>query len=348
MAVTEHVPDTRPESNGQTRPALPVVSIAIPMLNEAKYIVGCLDSFGAQDYPLEFLDVMVIDGGSDDGCRLVVEAYAKEHPWVRIVENPAGTAAAAFNVGTYEAHGHAVCLFSGHGVADPEFVSRSVEALHRSGAAGVGGSYRHEGLDPVSNAIGQAMVSRVGMASPHRFADAPRDVDTISHPVYWRDAMVEIGGFDETLMRNSDYEFNYRMRDAGHRLHFDPAIGSVYRPRPNLNSLFRQFWYYGKWKARVAESHPASLRPRHLVAPAAAAGAAATPLLACSRRARGPLALIWAAYLAVIAYGVASVDRKEKEVSVPTLAAAFPVMHMAWGAGFIKSVLERFLGGKKR
>jgi glycosyltransferase involved in cell wall biosynthesis len=347
MAVTQHV--TAPADTGaETRPVDPVVTIALPMLNEAQFILACLDSFAAQDYPLSLLDVMVIDGGSEDGCRLVVEAYAEKHPWVRIVDNPEGTASAAFNVGMNEAHGEVVCLFSSHGVADSDYVSRSVAALHRSGAAGVGGSYRHEGLDAVSNAIGAAMVSRVGMASPHRFSDAARDVDTISHPAYWRDAMLDVGGFDQSLMRNSDYEFNYRMREAGHRLHFDPAVGSVYRPRPNLNSLFRQFWYYGKWKAMVAEQHPASLRPRHLVAPAAAAGAALTPVLLLDPRSRRLAGAAWAAYAAVISFGVASVDRKEREVSVPTLAAAFPVMHMAWGAGFIKSVASRVLGGNKR
>ena len=351
MAVTDHVtaPAEAEANEGEEgRPAQPVVTIAVPMLNESRYIVACLDSFAAQDYPLDLLDVMVIDGGSDDGCRMVVQAYADSHPWVRIVDNPEGSASSGFNVGMNQAYGEVVCLFSSHGVADRDYVSHSVAALHRSGAAGVGGSYRHEGLDGVSNAIGAAMVSRVGMASPHRFADAARDVDTISHPAYWRHAMLDIGGFDQSLMRNSDYEFNFRMREAGYRLHLDPAIGSVYRPRPNLNSLFRQFWYYGKWKARVAEQHPASLRPRHLVAPAAAAGAALTPLLIADRRTRGLVGLGWAAYAAVIAFGVASVDRKEREVSVPALAAAFPVMHMAWGAGFIKSVIERILGGNEK
>jgi succinoglycan biosynthesis protein ExoA len=343
MALTKIDTESRPK-----RHAEPIVSIALPMLNEAEYIVPCLDSFAAQDYPLDLLDVMVIDGGSTDGGRLVVNAYSETHPWVRIVDNDEGTASAAFNVGMQQAYGDVVCLFSSHGVADPGYVSGSVAALHRSGAAGVGGSYRHEGLDPVSNAIGVAMVSKVGMASPHRFADTPRDVDTISHPAYWRDTMLDIDGFDQSLMRNSDYEFNFRMREAGHRLHFDPTIGSVYRPRPNLNSLFRQFWYYGKWKAKVAEQHPSSVRPRHLVAPLAVLAAAHTPFMLLNRRLRLVAALGWAAYSAVIAYGVASADRKEREVSTATLAAAFPVMHMAWGAGFIKTVIERILGGSKK
>lgn len=341
MAVTD-LPLDQPV---EPRPAEPIVSIAVPMLNEAKYILSCLDSFAAQDYPLELLDLMVIDGGSDDGSRLVVEAYAKENPWVRVVDNPVGSAAAAFNVGMYQARGQVVCLFSSHGVADPDFVSASVRALHRSGAAGVGGDYRHEGTDGRSAAIGAAMVSPVGMASPHRFASEARDVDTISHPVYWRDAMLATGPFDEALKRNSDYEFNYRVRASGERLHFDPAIGSVYRPRPTLNALFRQFWFYGKWKARVAERYPATLRPRHLVAPAAVTGAVFAPLALVVRPLRAPVALVASLYAAVVALGTVKAAKGRDDVHVPTLAAAFPVMHAAWGAGFLSSTLRRLVGG---
>ncbi|MDW3218203.1 MAG: glycosyltransferase family 2 protein [Acidimicrobiales bacterium] len=343
MAVTALALD----ASSDPRPAQPVVSIAVPMLNEARYILACLDSFAAQDYPLDHLDMMVIDGGSDDGSRIVVEAYAKEHPWVRVVDNPVGTAAAAFNVGMYEAHGQVVCLFSSHGVADPTFVSASVDALHRSGAAGVGGEYRHEGTDPRSASIGAAMVSPVGMASPHRFASEARDVDTISHPVYWRDAMLATGPFDEALKRNSDYEFNYRVRAGGERLHFDPAIGSVYRPRPTLNALFRQFWFYGKWKARVAERYPATLRPRHLVAPAAVVGAVAAPFALLVRPLRVPVAVVAGLYASLVALGTAKASRGRDDLHVPTLAAAFPVMHSAWGAGFLASTLRRLFGGPR-
>ena len=343
--------DSMPVTDEVARRDDPIVTIAIPMLNESRYIVPCLESFAAQDWPLDRLDVMVMDGGSEDGSRLVVEAFAEKNPWLRLVDNPSGGAAAAFNLGMNGAHGEVVCLFSAHGVADPDYVRRSVEVLHRSGAAGVGGAYRHEGLDPVSSAIGIAMTSPVGMASPHRYSSTARDVDTISHPAYRRDAMLDVGGFDEELLRNSDYEFNYRMRVAGHRLHFDPVIGSLYRPRPNLNALFRQFWYYGKWKAKVIEQYPGSMNTRHAVAPLAVLGAVLTPLLFAFRPLR-PLryvaALGWAAYAGLIAYGVKRADPRTHSASAGALAASFPVMHVAWGAGFIKSVIERINGVWKR
>lgn len=332
------------------RPAEPTVSIAIPMLNESMYIVACLQSFAMQDWPLDKLDVMVIDGGSEDGSRLVVEALCEKQPWVRLVDNPSGSAAAAFNIGMNEARGEVVCLFSSHGVADRDYVRRSVEILHQSGASGVGGTYRHEGLDAVSNAIGMAMTSPIGMASPHRYATTARDVDTISHPAYWRDAMLAVGGFDASLSRNSDYEFNYRLREAGHRLHLDPVIGSIYRPRRNLNALFRQFWFYGKWKASVINQHPGSMSPRHAVAPLAVLGALATPLIFLVprlRRLRLVVALGWGSYAGLVAYGVKKANPKAHGASVGTLAAAFPVMHAAWGAGFVKSIVDRIIGANK-
>jgi succinoglycan biosynthesis protein ExoA len=140
------------------------------------------------------------------------------------------------------------------------------------------------------------------------------------------------------------------MREAGHRLHFDPSIGSVYRPRRNLNALFRQFWYYGKWKATVIEQHPGSMRSRHLVAPLAVLGALVTPLLFIVPRLRSlriVAALGWGSYVGLVAYGVKKADPAAHGASTGVLAAAFPVMHAAWGAGFVRAVVERLRGANK-
>ncbi len=311
------------------------------MLNERDHIIDCLDAFAAQNWPSESLDVMVIDGGSTDGSRDVVNAYRQSHPWVRVVDNPRGSAAGAFNVGMHQAAGEVVCLFSSHGVADPTYVSESVRALEESGAAGVGGEYRHTGQDRSSSAIGLAMVSRVGMASPHRHARFCQEVDTISHPAYLRDAMLEVGEFDESLARNSDYEFNYRMRRAGFQLVFDPAIGSVYRPRPGLRALARQFWMYGRWKQRVVENHPGSLRLRHLVAPGAVVGAMASPFLLLCSSTRRVVVAGWLGYAAVVLAGVVGARPRDHDADPLVMAAALPVMHGAWGAGFVTSVVQR-------
>jgi glycosyltransferase involved in cell wall biosynthesis len=319
---------------------LPLVSVVVPMLNEAGYIHACLDGFAAQTYPLARLEVLVVDGGSTDGSREEVDKRAVDEPWIRVVENPARKAAAAFNRGFDAATGEVGCLFSAHGVPDPRYVERSVAVLQETGAAGVGGQYHHVGLDPTSAAIGLAMVSPFGMASTHRFAKRRQYVDTISHPAYWLAAVRPVGLFDEGLERNSDYEYNYRLRQAGLDLVFDPSVESTYRPRPSLKALGRQFWHYGRWKARVARRHRGSIKARHLVAPAAVAGAAAAPLMCLSRRGRYLVAGAALTYGAGVLAATVAAHPRRHGADPRTLAACFPTMHAAWGAGFLVSVIE--------
>jgi glycosyltransferase involved in cell wall biosynthesis len=324
---------------------LPVVSVVVPMLDEAGFIEACLQGFEAQDYPAELLDVVVVDGGSTDGSRDYVDKLAERVRWVRVVENPKGRASAAFNAGVAAAKGSVVCLFSAHGVPDPGYVRRSVEVLEETGAAGVGGRYVHEGLDPTSSAVGLAMVSPFGMASPHRFATSRCEVDTISHPAYRRSALEEVGPFDETLMRNSDYELNHRIRDLGLTLVFEPSVVSIYRPRGSLRALGRQFWWYGRWKERVVRRHPRSLKARHLIPPAAVFGGLLSPALVASARGRRAVTVATLAYTAMVGAAVVAAEPRRHGASVPTLALSFPVMHASWGAGFLLSLAEDSMEG---
>jgi succinoglycan biosynthesis protein ExoA len=321
--------------------ANPTVTVVVPMLDEIGFIGACLDGFAAQTWSPELLDVVVVDGSSTDGSRQLVEERAQGCNWLRVIDNPERIVSVAFNRGIAAGRGDVVCLFSSHGVPDPDYVCRSVAVLRETGAAGVGGRYMHVGTDPASQAVGMAMTSWFGMASPHRFAGARADVDTISHPAYLRKALAEVGPFDESLTRNEDYELNYRLRAAGYRLVFDPSIVSIYRPRGTLASVARQFYWYGRGKAAVVRRHPKSVRLRHLIPPAAVvAGAALAPAAAWSsagRRVAGGGAV---AYAALTAAAVAAARPRRHHAAALVLAASFPLMHAAWGAGFLVTMVR--------
>lgn len=323
-------------------PTRPMVSVVVPMRNERRWIDACLAGFERQTWPHDLLEVIVVDGRSDDGSRQRVEWWARSRPWLTVVDNPQVRASAAFNRGLAEARGDLVVLFGAHAVADPEFIERSVATLERTAATGVGGRLDHVGCDGRSTAIGLAMTSPFGMASPFRFASVERQVDTVGHPMYRRAAVVAVGGFDERLERNSDYVLNWRLRQGGGRLVFDPTIRSTYRPRGDLRTLGRQFYDYGRAKADVARRHPGSIRLRHLVPPALVLAGALAPLAWWTplRRAVGLLA---AAYVTGIAAAAAHARRRGPggEVAPVTLVAAFPVMHLAWGGGFLAGMLRR-------
>ena len=321
-------------------PVDPVVTIVVPMLNERGHIDACLDGFASQTYGTDRLDVVVVDGGSSDGSREMVERRAEHEPWVRLVCNPDRYAAAAFNRGVEAARGQVLCLFSAHGVPAADYVERSVAVLRETGAAGVGGHYLHRGTDRASSSIGLAMVSWFGMASPHRSAETRQEVDTISHPAYHLAALHLVGPFNERLLRNEDYELNWRIRRAGGQLLVDPSIASVYRPRNGLRALGRQFWWYGKWKARVMKDHPGATRPRHLVPPAAIAFVASAPVLLAVPEARPLVGAVAALYACLMIAAVSGVRPRAHGASTLVTAAAFPVMHACWGAGVLYGLAE--------
>lgn len=319
----------------------PVVSVVIPMRNEERSIEECIRTFDAQDHPHEALDVIVVDGMSDDSSRATVERLAAQRPWLRCIDNPDRIASAAFNRGIEAARGEVVCIVSSHGAVGPDFVSRSVQVLDETGAAGVGGRLEHVAEGATGRAIALAMTSPFGMASPFRYSNQRREVDTVGHPAYRRSVLATIGPFDESLDRNSDYELNQRIRDAGHTLIFEPTIVTTYHPRPSLQQLGRQFHDYGRWKAKIARRQPSTLRARHGVAPAFVALLASLPVLVRFRSGRHLAAAGLIGYGCVLAAAWAR-NRPGREGADPvTFLLAFPTMHVSWGSGFWRGLVER-------
>jgi succinoglycan biosynthesis protein ExoA len=324
---------------------MPLVSVVVAMLNEEEFIEVMLEAVDGQTWDKSHLELIIVDSGSTDMSRSIVDAWIDQHPWCRVVPNPDRQQSSAWRRGIEAARGEIVCCINAHGLPASDYVERSVAVLKESGAVAAGGVILHEGMSKQSTAIGLAMASPFGMASPHRFAKGRREVDTLSHPAFVRSAVLDVGLHDESLERNEDYELNWRLRRAGGTLIFDESIVSTYRPRASLMALWRQFWWYGESKVEVVRRHPRSLKLRHTVPPATVSAGFVLVVLSWNSRVRRLMMLAVVSYVGIVGLAFARHRPRSHDADEVTFGLAFPVMHAAWGAGFLSRAVKHTVAG---
>ena len=311
----------------------PHVSVIVPALNESRHIGACVRSILAQDIDAE-VEVLVVDGRSeDDTAELARGAGAT------VVDNPDRVIPAALNRGLEHAGGEIVLRFDGHSEMPPGYVAASLRALDEmEGAGSVGGWCEVRASGPWGRALGEALASRLGIGYPLRWRrPAPgtgrMEVDTVHFGCYRRDVLNELGGWREDILANEDFELDYRLRQAGYTVVFDPAIWAAYRPRESFGAIAGQYLRYGRWKAEMLAGAPSSVRPRQLAPPA---------LLTTLVMAVLPTPLRAPARMALGAYAAAISTAAVRSESGWRLAALLPTIHLCWGAGLLSRLPGAF------
>jgi glycosyltransferase involved in cell wall biosynthesis len=154
--------------------APPSVSIVVPCRNEEHYIAECLDSILGCDYPQDRLEVLVVDGMSDDGTQRVLADYSTRCPLIRVIDNPRRITPVALNLAIRAARGDIIVRMDAHVVYPRNYVSRLVAALDEFKADNVGAVLR---TLPITSGP-WAAPSRSGCpirsaSAPPTFASAP-------------------------------------------------------------------------------------------------------------------------------------------------------------------------------
>jgi len=333
---------TSPESQ-------PQVSVIIPCRNEASWIRRSLEGLLAQTIAAASIEVIVSDGMSTDGTRAIVEAFRLEHPGLalRLIDNLNRTIPSGLNQAIAAARGDVIVRLDAHTVPAPDYIERCLAVLQETNAANVGGRWEilPSRSGPVGRAIAEAGSHPLGAGDArYRTGGRAGPVETVPFGAFPRAWLERVGGYDETLLTNEDYELNLRLRLAGGTVWFDPSIRSTYFARPTFAALRRQYLRYGTWKARMLRRHPGSLRWRQMVAPLFVALTGALAALSIwFPLSRALLALQWGAY--AVALGLSGVDRAIRRRDphlVWGLPAALFVIHVAWGGGFWWGLLTGF------
>ena len=310
----------------------PAISVILPILNEEAHLKGAINSILSQDYQGK-TEVILAVGPSHDRTLEIAQQLSQQDSRVVIVANPTGRTAAGLNLALKKSQSPVIVRVDGHAQIPNNYLSLVVEILNKTGAVNVGGVMAAVGTTPFENAVAGAMRSPLGVgASRFHTGGEAGVVDTVYLGAFRREALLEIGGFDERFTRAQDWELNFRLRENGGVVYFDPRLHVTYRPRSTVKALAKQYFEYGRWRRVVSRKHSGTINYRYLAPPFALIGFSVSLLAGFIAPILFTPAAIYALFVLLASIKIASNLREYF-----LLLAVIPTMHFAWGAGFISS-----------
>ncbi|NRQ16368.1 glycosyltransferase family 2 protein [Ensifer sesbaniae] len=311
--------------------------IVIPCLNEAEHIEGLVEALRPSAARLNGA-ILIVDGGSTDGTREIAARLAAADASVLALDNPKRIQSAAINlaVAEYGASFGYLIRIDAHGTYPEDYCERLVEEALETGADSVVVAMQTVGFTPFQKATAYAQNSKLGNGgAKHRLGATSHWADHGHHALMRICAFQAIGGYDEIFSHNEDAEFDYRFRQAGYRIWMTDRTNMVYYPRAKVGPLFRQYFAYGRGRARNVLKHRAWPSLRQLLPLAVAPVAIGALLAVINWLAVVPVGL-WAA--ACIGYGM-WMALGQRNPYGPLAALSAMVMHFAWSAGFWRELL---------
>jgi succinoglycan biosynthesis protein ExoA len=309
------------------------ISVILPVLNEEKYLEDAVRAILAQQYDGK-LEVILAVAPSVDRTLEIAQQLHINDPRVVIVDNPTGRTAAGLNRAIATAQYSIIVRVDGHSNIPNNYCQLISEILEKTGAVNVGGVMAAEGQSLFQRAVARAMRSPLGVgASRFHTGGSAGEVDTVYLGAFRKEALLAVGGFDERFTRAQDWELNFRLRQAGGVVFFDPRLVVTYRPRSTIKALAKQYFEYGRWRRVVSRRHQGTINYRYLAPPFTVAATTISLLLGwlVSPYLLMP-ALVYALFILISS---AIVGKSAGEIlCLPTILLT---MHISWGLGFLTS-----------
>lgn len=250
----------------------PLVSVVLVMRNESRSIESCLVSILSQKTVSRKLgqfdmEILAVDGMSDDGTRSILERYAAGDPRLRVLSNEKLRTPFAFNLGIRQARGVYVCIFGAHTVYRDDYIGTCLDELLEHDAAGCGGRVVTVPSGCTINAqlVAWTLSHPFGSSGKSFRTQSEGPVDTVNYPIFRRDLVLAAGGYDEELTRNQDNDLNQKLSASGHTLWCTWKTECLYFPKSSLRALFRYAYTNGFWNALSLRKNPASMAARHFI-----------------------------------------------------------------------------------
>jgi succinoglycan biosynthesis protein ExoA len=345
------VPDAHPGSASNEGAHLaeeawtPFVSVVVVARNEQANLGACLECILSQDYTHDHMEVIVVDGMSEDRTRDIVTGFVGRGVPIRILSNPARQRTCGLNIGIQAAHGDVICRVDARTRIPSTYVSLCLRTMQKTGADIVGAAMRPIARTLTQEVIGTAMSHPFGVGNAQfRLGKSSGFVDTVYLGLHRRRVFDCVGLFDEAApVISEDTELHHRLRQAGGKIYLDVGIPVYYEPRETFADLWKLYFRYGGARAGYVLKHRTFTSWRRLVPPTfilVLASLSAGAVL--DRHLLVPLSAVAGVYLAATAGVSAGVAIRRRRLEVlGRLCLAFPCMHLAWALGFWRRLLQR-------
>lgn len=304
------------------------LTVIIPTLNEAGHIEELVNSIERLDDV--FKEIIIADGGSEDGTQEKVFQLSQSNPRLHLVNNPDRYVSQGFNRAFQTATGKYISLVGAHAIYPPNYFSTCMKAITNGECDVAGGFLIQRGKTDMGKAISYAMSSKFGVGdTAFRTQNKRMYVDSVAFAVYDRKIFNVVGLLDEELARNQDDEFHYRLNRAGFRILMLPELEVVYYVRDSLKKLISQYYQYGYYKPLVFKKVSTGVRLRHLI-----------PSLFVLYLFSLPLALLWVWWLIPVLLYTCLAAFFSMRTYAPfyirlRMLSVFPSLHIAYGLGFL-------------
>ncbi len=324
----------------------PFVSIIIPCRNEEKYIAKCLDSIIINDYPKEKLEVLVMNGASEDKTKQIVQTYTERYPFIKLRENPKKFTPFGLNIGLKEAKGGVIMRMDAHAGYERDYISKCMKYLLESNADNVGGIIK---TLPAKNTI---VAKAIAIALSHFFgvggsyfrmgSKKPMWTDTVFGGCYKREVFSKVGFFDERLRRSQDIEFNKRLARAGGKILLVPEIKSIYYPQSDFKNFLKHNFNDGIWAIYPLKFGIVFFSLRHLIPLFFISSLIILAILSFFYSIFFKIFLFEIGiYFLANSYFSAKISFKEKDLKYfPLMLIAFTIRHFGYGFGSIWGLIK--------
>lgn len=227
----------------------PFVSVVVPVYNEARGLPECLEGLHDQSYPQEKYEVLVVDNGSTDNTRQIIE----RHPVRYLEETTTQSSYAARNTGLWAAKGDLLAFTDADCVPRPNWLSAGVEPFRDPKVGGVAGRILS---GTPSNAVEEELKRRDWLAETatldHSFLPYPQTANAF----YRRSVFEAIGDFEETWVSGGDADLAWRMQlNTSLKVAHEPSAIVEHRHRSDLGAIFRQSIKWGHGSAQLERKY---------------------------------------------------------------------------------------------